>query len=157
MRYRTEYFMQDTSYDDIINLSRPVSKNHTPMPRESRAAQFAPFAALTGYDASVKEEARLTGDKLELTEEQEKLLNAKMAYLTEKTAEHPTVKVTCFIADERKSGGEYVTLEGSLYVIDKIGGVLVLSDTPVGKVKVPVSDVFSIESEIFTDSIFDAF
>lgn len=149
--------MSDNLYDDIINLSRPVSKNHTPMPRESRAAQFAPFAALTGYDASVKEEARLTGDKLELTEEQEKLLNAKMAYLTEKTAEHPTVKVTCFIADERKSGGEYVTLEGSLYVIDKIGGVLVLSDTPVGKVKVPVSDVFSIESEIFTDSIFDAF
>jgi len=149
--------MSDNLYDDIINLPRPISKNHTPMPRESRAAQFAPFAALTGYDASVKEEARLTGEKLDLTEEQEKLLNAKMAYLTEKSTEHPTVRVTYFLADERKNGGEYVTLEGSFYVIDEALGVLVLSDTPIGKLRIPLPDIYSIESGIFTDSIFDAF
>ncbi len=127
------------------------------MPRESRAAQFAPFAALTGYDASVKEEARLTGKKLTLTEEQEKLLNNKMAYLTDKTAEHPKVKVTYFLADERKSGGEYVTIEGTFYATDETGGTLILSDSPLDKIKIPLPDILNVESDIFTGGIFDVF
>ncbi len=149
--------MKDSSYDDIINLPRPVSNRHTPMSRESRAAQFAPFAALTGYDASVKEEARLTEKRLPLTEEQETLLNTKIAYLSEKTAAHPRVRITYFLADEKKSGGQYVTLEGALYVIDEIGGVLILSDTSLDKIKIPLPDILSIESDVFTGGIFDAF
>ncbi len=149
--------MSDTSYDDIINLPRPVSSRHTPMPRESRAAQFAPFAALTGYGDSVKEEARLTGERITLTEEQENTLNAKVSYLTEKGVERPRIRITYFVADERKSGGRYVTLEGAFYTIDETGGFLVLLSDRNDKIKIPLPDILSIEGDIFTGGIFDAF
>lgn len=144
--------MTKPNYDDIIDLPHHVSQIHIRMPRESRAAQFAPFAALTGYDASVKEEARLTGEKNELTDEQIDSLNAKTAYLSEKISEHPEIKVTYFLADEKKSGGKYVFLSGVLHRIDETEGVLIFSD----KRKIPLEDILNIESDIFEKSIFDA-
>ena len=70
--------MKNNSYDDIINLPHPVSKNHPQMPFRDRAAQFAPFAALTGHDAAIKETARLTDERLELSEEVIAQLNEKI-------------------------------------------------------------------------------
>lgn len=143
--------MENQNYDDIIDLPHHVSSRHAPMSRENRAAQFAPFAALTGYDDSVKEEARLTGKRLELTEEQMRTLNVKMAYLSERLSEKPIVKITFFLADARKSGGSYVTASGSLHSIDKANGILTLAD----KRRIPLVDIFNVESDIFAKSLFD--
>ena len=140
--------MSNTPYDDIINLPHHVSKNHTPMPRESRAAQFAPFAALTGYDASVREEARLTGKRLELTDEQIDMLNDKMSLLTKKIKERPSIRVVYFLPDERKEGGSYVSVCGNLSHIDTAQGVLIFSD----KRKIYLPDILDIEGDIFNRS-----
>lgn len=143
--------MPNTPYDDIINLPRPVSRNHRPMPRESRAAQFAPFAALTGYDDSVKEEARLTGERIELTDEQIDRLNLKTAFLTERIKERPSIKVTYFLPDEKKDGGRYVSAEGEVSHIEEVEGLLIFSD----KRKIPLHEIIDIEGEIFKDCRYD--
>ena len=145
------------NYDDIIDLPHHVSKNRRPMPRESRAAQFAPFSALTGYDASVKEEARLTGKRLELTEDEERIMNLKMAFLSEKLVDHPTVRVTYFLPDEKKSGGSYVTFSGELNFIDEPNGILVLSGERSEKIKIPLADIINVESDALSGTVFDIF
>lgn len=145
------------TYNDIIDLPHHVSKNRRPMPRESRAAQFAPFAALTGYDASVKEEARLTGKRLELTEDEERIMNLKMAYLSERLTERPTVRVTYFTPDEKKSGGSYVSLSGELNFIDEPGGFLIISGEHSEKTKVPLADIINVESDLFSLNLFEKF
>ena len=149
--------MNDNSYDDIINLPRPVSPSHRPMPRESRAAQFAPFAALTGYDASVREEARLTDNKIVLTEEQEAVLNAKMSRLSEMTTDHPRVTVTYFLADEKKSGGSYVSHEGALNYIDEPNGFLIISGERSEKTRIPLTDIINVEGDALSGTVFDIF
>ena len=96
-------------YEDIIGLSRPVSKKHPPMSRENRAAQFAPFAALTGFEGAIKETARVTGEKIELDETQKTFLDEKLkVLLREKT---PAL-FTYFQKDEQKEGGAYITVSG---------------------------------------------
>ena len=94
------------NYNDIINLSRPVSKRPK-MSLEQRSAQFAPFAALTGYDGQVKETARLTNKKTEIDEEQKLELNFKMQLIQSKIKEQPQIEITYFVPDERKEGGKY--------------------------------------------------
>ena len=142
--------MANNNYDDIIDLPHHVSSRHARMSRENRAAQFAPFAALTGYDASVREEARLTGEKLPLTDEQIDIMNAKMAFLTEKASEHPEISLTYFLADDRKEGGKYVTVTDRLNRIDTVEGVLILSK----RNKIALDDILNVESEIFENDIF---
>jgi len=142
--------MANNNYDDIIDLPHHVSSRHARMSRENRAAQFAPFAALTGYDASVREEARLTGAKLPLTDEQIDIMNAKMAFLTEKASEHPEISLTFFLADDRKEGGKYVTVTDRLNRIDTVEGVLILSK----RNKIALDDILNVESEIFENDIF---
>ncbi len=117
-------------YEDIINLPHPVSRRHPPMSREARAAQFAPFAALTGYDAAVRETARLTDQAVELNEEEISLLNRKLAYLRDHAEDERfhTVTITYFCPDERKSGGAYVRAEGSILSIDETAGIVELTD-----------------------------
>ena len=94
-------------YDDIINLPHPVSKKHPQMPLLDRAAQFAPFAALTGYGEALTETARLTDTKIELDEGEIERINAKINYLIDNLETAPTVEITYFVPDKKKKGGKY--------------------------------------------------
>lgn len=144
--------MQDTRcdpYEDIIHLPHPVSKTRPQMPISDRAAQFSPFAALTGYDAAIRETARLTDKKLVLDEETCALLDRKQQYLCEIIAEKPEITVTYFVPDERKDGGSYVTVTGKLRRIDFCGRLLVLSD---GR-SIPLDDISGLESERFDNIV----
>ena len=114
-----------TEYDDIIDLPRPKSK-HEPMPMSDRAAQFSPFAALTGYGDAIDETARLTDARIELSEEERAELDYKQQYLA--TLDAPEVTVTYFVPDERKTGGAYVTHTGTLKRIDKVERAMVFGD-----------------------------
>lgn len=115
-------------YDDILYLPHPVSKKHPPMSIHDRAAQFSPFAALTGHSAAIDETARLTERKIELNEERKAELDRKWQYLSENIASRPRVKITYFIPDEKKEGGLYTTVEGRLKKVDSYKGMLVLED-----------------------------
>ena len=123
--------MNDTyseDYSNIINLPHHVSQNHPPMPMMNRAAQFAPFAALTGYDAVILETGRLTDDFIELDDDDKERLNQKIADLMEKIEEHPSVTVTYFKPDSRKAGGSYSTISGRLKSVDEIQQIMFLED-----------------------------
>ena len=100
------------NYDDIINLPHYVSKKRPQMSIEARSAQFAPFAALTGYDEKVKETARLTDRKIELEDGQKEILNNKLLYILENIEEKPEITFTYFIKDTKKSGGKYIEKTG---------------------------------------------
>ena len=113
-------------YDDIINLPHHVSERHPQMSMMNRAAQFAPFAALTGHAAAIEETARLTDEQHELADEDSEALNQKMAYLRETINEHPTICITYFEPDRKKAGGAYKTIEGQLQNIDDYSQSIVL-------------------------------
>lgn len=129
-----------TEYDDIIDLPRPKSK-HEPMPMSDRAAQFSPFAALTGYGDAIDETARLTDARIELSEEERAELDYKQQYLA--TLDAPTVTVTYFVPDERKTGGAYVTHTGTLKRIDELERMMVFADGA----RVSLDEVIAIESD----------
>lgn len=115
-------------YEDIINLPHHVSDVHPKMPVSDRAAQFSPFAALTGYDAAVREAARLTEDRLELGEDSKAYLDECMEYLREHLNEHPRIQISYFDKDERKTGGTYRSVTGDLKRIDENERQIVLQD-----------------------------
>ena len=127
-----------TEYDDIMGIPRPKSK-HEPMPMSDRAAQFSPFAALTGYGDAIDETARLTDARIELSEEKRAELDYKQQYLA--TLDAPTVTVTYFVPDERKSGGAYVTHTGVLKRVDEIERMMLFMDGT----RVELDDVMGIE------------
>ena len=129
-------------YEDILHLPHPTSKNHPRMSIQERAAQFSPFAALTGHAAAIAETARLTDRKIELDEDTRAELDRRQAVLLEQISERPEVTVTWFAPDERKEGGTYVTTTGRLKKLDEIQRVLVLADGT----KVQMDDVISLES-----------
>lgn len=130
-------------YDRIITLPHHTSLKRSPMPMINRAAQFSPFAALTGYEAAVSETARLTDAKIELTEDSRAELDRKQQRLTELTAEHPVVTVTFFVPDERKHGGSYRTVTASLRGIDSVEHILRLNDGS----RIPLDDILDLQSE----------
>ena len=107
-------FMAMSKYDEIMDLPHHVSKTRPQMPMSYRAAQFAPFAALTGYDDAVKETGRLTDDKIELEESSLNELNAKIQLLRENLADGPEITFTYFKPDERKAGGAYLSTTGTV-------------------------------------------
>ena len=115
-------------YDEILSLPHHVSQTRPRMPMQDRAAQFAPFAALTGYDDVIREARRVTDDRVELDEGALDLLGAKMRWLSEHLAESPQVTITYFRPDERKSGGEYLTVSGVVKKIDVDERVVWLGD-----------------------------
>ena len=121
-----ETFSED--YSDIINLPHHVSRNHPPMPMMNRAAQFAPFAALTGYEAVIQETGLLTDEFIELCDDDKERLNQKIADLMEKTEEHPSVTVTYFKPDNRKTGGSYSTISERLKSVDEVQQIMFLED-----------------------------
>ena len=105
-------------YADIIDLPHHVSERHTPMPMINRAAQFAPFAALTGYGEAIDETARLTEEEIHLSESDIEILNEKLKMLQEAAGEKPAVRITFFEPDSRKRGGAYRVITGCIKKID---------------------------------------
>lgn len=134
-------------YDDIIHLPHHVSKTRPQMSMMDRAAQFSPFAALTGYDAAIKETGRLTDEKIELGEETKAVLDRKQCYLSNMISVQPEITVTYFLPDERKSGGTYLSVTGKLKRIDEYERMMILTD---GK-KIPLDDIMDIESNLFCE------
>ena len=132
-------------YEDIINLPHHVSKTRPQMPMSDRAAQFAPFAALTGYDAAIKETGRLTDDKIELDEEALTALDMKYQLLMDALDEEPEVEITYFKPDERKAGGAYVTATGAVIKVDDFERLITMQDGT----KIPMDDILSIDGELF--------
>ena len=128
-------------YDDIINLPHHQSVKRPHMNSHQRAAQFAPFAALTGYDAAIDETARLNSEKLELSEEQQEYLNQQIQLLIECILKKPQVEITYFVSDERKSGGEYITITGNVRRIDDHNREIVFTDG----LTVKIDDVWNIK------------
>lgn len=115
-------------YDDIIHLPRPVPKGRCPMSDDDRAAQFSPFAALTGFDDTIAETARLTDRRIELDEDEKAVLDEALYRLRESLSRQPEIEATYFVYDERKAGGAYRTVRGHVKRIDDYSGVLLLTD-----------------------------
>ena len=130
-------------YDDIINLPHHVSKKHPQMSIDARSAQFAPFAALTGYNDAVKETARLTSERIELDEEQKIILDSKLQIIQKELQIKPKVIFTYFIADSRKDGGKYITVTGNVKKIDEYKQIIILED----KNEIPISEIIDINIE----------
>ena len=135
-------------YADIIHLSRPKSK-HPSMSLNNRSFQFAPFSALTGYEEKIKETARITSSKIDLTEEEKLKLNDKLEWLKENIKKQPEVTITYFVADKKKSGGSYQKITGNIRRIDAVGKCLVFRD----KIKVFLDDIIKVEGNIFRDMV----
>ena len=133
--------MNTNDYEDIINLERPISKKHMPMPIENRAAQFMPFAALTGYDDAVVETARYTSERKELTLEKKTELDEKIQTLMSENNTEKEVSITYFVADKYKAGGEYLTKKVIILKADMYKRCIVLKD----KTEIPIDDIFSID------------
>ena len=137
-------------YEDIIHLPHHVSATRPQMSMSDRAAQFAPFAALTGYDEAIKETGRLTDDRIELDENTRTALDIKQAYLAENINIHPEISITYFLPDTKKDGGEYVTATGSLKRIDEYERMLIFVDGQ----KIPMDEIANIDGNLFKD-LFD--
>ena len=129
-------------YDDIINLPHHVSADRPHMPMIDRAAQFAPFAALTGYDAAIVETARLTDTKRELSEEQKEMISKQLLELQSRLKTDPMVTVTYFVPDSRKAGGAYRSIAGAAKKIDEYLGILEMSNG----ITIPFDDILRISS-----------
>lgn len=134
-------------YEDIINLPHPVSKKHPRMSLYDRAAQFSPFAALTGHNAAIIETARLTEKKIRQSEDAISILNEKLHIITENLGAEVTI--TYFLPDDRKEGGAYVRYTGAVKKIDRYVNSVVMTDGTV----IPVEDISEIEGEMFGDDI----
>ena len=129
-------------YEDIINLPHHISKKHPQMTMESRAAQFAPFAALVGYEDAVEETARLTTKRIELNEEEKNILDMKLQMLKEQmhVQIYPEISVMYFVPDLKKEGGKYIKISGTIKKIDEYKQLLILDD----KNQIPISEIISI-------------
>lgn len=140
-------------YDDLLDLPHPQSPRHPRMDALARAAQFSPFAALTGYDDQVKEAARLTGRHVALSEGEQETLDAQLGLLQAHLADtpRPVVSVSFFVPDEKKAGGRYETVTGCVRRIDPVGRALVFyAENGVSSgCSIPLDAVSSITSELF--------
>lgn len=134
----------NTDYDDIINLPHHVSKRHPQMPMFKRAAQFAPFAALTGYEAALREAERTTQEFREPAADRMEILNRRMAVLRSRLAEQPHIVVTYFLPDGRKEGGRYVKVTGRLLKILEYEQLLEVR-TSEDKLRIPFRFVVDLE------------
>ena len=129
-----------TKYEDMLHLPRPASA-HAPMSVSDRAAQFSPFAALTGHDAAMNETARQTLERIEITDEVRQDISAKLACLLRSAGEAPPVRITWYQPDARKAGGSYVTSVGVVRKLDELTNVLTLASGE----KIAVVDVVAVE------------
>lgn len=127
-------------YEDIIKLPHHISPTRNKMSMIDRAAQFSPFAALTGHNAAVKETARLTEEKIELDENEKTILNEKLQIIAEKVKEQPEVTITYFLPDEKKTGGKYVDITGNVKKIDEFEHCVRLVDGT----KISIEEIYEI-------------
>lgn len=135
------------AYDSIINLPHHVSTTRPKMSLLDRAAQFAPFSALNGYDDAVKETARLTDGEAVLDDGQIAWLNERLMILSENTPTDTDVEITYFIPDEKKDGGKYLTVAGNVKKILEFEGLVIMKSGE----KIPVGRITSIEGEFFRE------
>lgn len=136
------------AYDDIINLPHPTSAKHPRMSLYDRAAQFSPFAALTGHDAAIEETARLTDEKVELSEDMIARLNEKLSLIMKNTGAEQMVTITYFVPDKRKSGGAYVSHSGIVKKIDEYERTVIMMD----KTIIPIKQICEIQGDMFRDT-----
>ena len=134
-------------YDDIINLPHHVSKKHPQMSLHDRAAQFSPFAALTGHKAAINETARLTDEKQILSEDVIAKLNEQLNLIKENIGTNQTVTITYFVPDDKKSGGAYISYTGVVKKIDEYNHTVILTD----KTVIPIEQISEMQSDIFSE------
>lgn len=132
-------------YDDIINLPNPTSKRHPRMSLYDRAAQFSPFAALTGHEAAIRETARLTDEKKELSEDAIARIDEKLNIITRSIGTEQMVTITYFVPDDKKSGGAYVSHSGIVKRIDENEHTIIFMD----KTVIPIRRISGIQGEMF--------
>lgn len=137
--------LRSHAYDDIIDLPNPTSRKHPRMSLYNRAAQFSPFAALTGYEAAIQETARLTTDKEELSEDAIAKLNEQLHQIREAIDAAPVVTITYFVPDGQKSGGAYRSYSGAVKKIDEYRCAMVMTDNTV----IPIEQIREIRGELF--------
>jgi len=137
--------MEDHSYDDIINQPHHISRKRKQMSLYNRAAQFAPFAALTGYDGMVTETARLTDRRIELDEESIALLNQQLHTIIDSIEEQPEITLIVFEPDEKKEGGTYHTISGHVRRIDDVNREVIMTDRTV----IRLDRIYAIHCENF--------
>lgn len=134
-------------YDDIINLPHHVSKKHPQMSLHDRAAQFSPFAALTGHKAAINEAARLTDKKQILSEDVIAKLNEQLNLIKENIGTNQTVTITYFVPDDKKSGGAYISHIGVVKKIDEYNHTVIMTD----KTVIPIEQISEMQSDIFSE------
>ena len=132
-------------YDDIIHLPRHVSRKHPHMATTDRAAQFSPFAALTGHAAAINETARLTDEKVELDEYMKDALRNKLQIIANRLKEQPEIVITYFQPDEKKDGGAYVAAAGTVKKIDEYDRVVLM----INGEEIPIDEIINIDGQIF--------
>ncbi len=136
-----------TKYDEIMNLPHHVSDTRPQMPMSDRAAQFAPFAALSGYDDAIKETGRITDDKLDLDENELNILDMKFHYLREHLEEESEITFMYFEQDRQKSGGSYTIVTGVVKRIDEYERCIVLH----GGIRLAMDNILNMEGGIFSE------
>lgn len=131
-------------YSDIINIKKPKSK-HMPMNKMQRAAQFAPFAALKGYEESIVDAGRIVDKKIELSEEQKNMLSFKLTFLQNNLLENNEVEIIYFEKDKKKNGGIYKSKVGILRRINDVENKIEFKD----HFKININDIVEIKSDCF--------
>lgn len=132
-------------YEDIVNLPPHISKKHPQPTMLERAARFAPFAAITGYEEMVLEEARVTEERIELDEGTLAMLNEKLNIIHDSLDSEPVIQITYFEPDKKKSGGAYISVTGTVKRIDEYERLVIMSD---GK-KIRIDEIFGLEGKLF--------
>lgn len=135
--------MIEDNYEDIINLPHYEPKNHIRMSIYNRAAQFAPFAALTGYEELVNESSRLTDCKIELNDEQKSIINNKLQIIQCNIKQQPKVKFVYFAPDSRKKGGTYKSIIGNVKKMNSVNETITMTDNRV----INILDILSVDIE----------
>lgn len=133
--------MKIDNYEDIINLPHHISKKYPRMSLEARSAQFAPYAALTGYDEVLAETARITNRRIEIDENLKTIIDSKLQIIRENIKNKPLISVVYFVPDLKKNGGKYVTVNGNVKKIDEYRNVVVLEDN----MEIEVKEIIQLE------------
>ena len=132
-------------YEDIINIPRHISKTHPEPSIADRAARFSPFAAINGYEDMVREAARETEERVEITDATKEQLNEKLNKIAERLYEEHEVTITYFEPDKKKSGGAYITTTGVVKRIDELKRIVIMKNNK----KIKIDDIYTLDSDFF--------
>lgn len=141
--------MSSSAYDEFLNLPHHVSSDLPHMSMQNRAAQFASFAALTGFESIIKETCRQTAHRIELDESAKEALDKKLQRLLQVLHVHPQISITFFKPDEKKDGGAYICITGTIKKIDGYGENLIMTDGT----QIPISEITSLQGDLLNDEI----